>query len=445
MSRISRRQNRSLSAAEGNIEIASRASATLGQRLQLPTNIILAALLLIFYATTLSAQTAIKGKTVYTMAGAPIKNGVVLVKDGKIENVGTASAVSIPTGYEVIEAEVVTPGLIDAHSVVGLAGWYNQKHDQDQLDKASAIQPELRAMDAYNAREKLVEFVMQHGVTTLHTGHAPGALISGQSVLVKTVGNTLDDVLLDSTVMITMTLGSTVGRNFKKPGTRAKGVAMLRTSFLKAQDYQKKLKKKGDKKPDRDLAMETLVKVLEGKMSALITANRSVEIMTALRLADEFGFKLILDGAAESYLVLDEIKAAGVPVLIHPTMTRTRRFYPHVHNMGDTKNASYETAAKLKAAGIPFAFQAGYENYVPKTRIVLYEAAIAAANGLSREDALAAITIEPARILGIDKTVGSLEKGKQADIVCYNGDPFEYVTHVCTVMIAGEVVHTACN
>jgi len=436
LSRISRRQNRYLSVAEGNIEIASRASATLGQRLQLQTNIILAALLLILYATTLSAQTAIKGKTVYTMAGAPIENGVVLVKDGKIENVGAASSISIPTGYEVIEAEVVTPGLIDAHSVVGLAGWYNQKHDQDQLDKASAIQPELRAMDAYNAREKLVEFIMQHGVTTLHTGHAPGALISGQSVLVKTFGNTLDDVLLDSTVMITMTLGSTVGRNFKKPGTRAKGVAMLRTSFLKARDYQKKLKKKGDKKPARDLAMETLVKVLEGKMPALITANRSVEIMTALRLANEFGFKLILDGAAESYLVLDEIKAAGVPVLIHPTMTR---------NWGDTKNASYETAAKLKAAGIPFAFQAGYESYVPKTRIVLYEAAIAAANGLSREDALAAITIEPARILGIDKTVGSLEKGKQADIVCYDGDPFEYITHVCTVIIGGEVVHSGCK
>jgi len=370
------------------------------------------------------------------MAGAPISNGVVLVKDGKIEKVGTASSVTIPSGYKVIEAEVVTPGLIDAHSVVGLAGYYNQKHDQDQLDKASAIQPELRAMDAYNAREKLVEFIRQHGVTTLHTGHAPGALISGQSVLVKTVGNTLNDALLDSTVMATMTLGSTVARNYKKPGTRAKGVAMLRTELLKAMEYKKKLAKKGDKKPARSLAMETLVKVLDGKMPALITAHRSTEIMTALRLAKEFGFKLVLDGAAEAYLVLDEIKAAGVPVLIHPTMTR---------NWGDTKNASYETAAKLKAAGIPFAFQAGYESYVPKTRLVLYEAAIAAANGLSREDALAAITIEPARILGIDKTVGSLEKGKKADIVCYDGDPFEYVTHVCTVIIGGKVVHEECN
>ncbi|MCB0291122.1 MAG: amidohydrolase family protein [Calditrichaeota bacterium] len=377
-------------------------------------------------------KVAVRGETVYTMAGAPLADGVVLIRDGKIEKVGKAAEVKIGNDYTVLSGKVVTPGLIDAHTVVGLAGYYNQPHDQDQLDKSSPIQPELRALDAYNPREKLVEWLRGLGVTTLHTGQAPGALASGQSILVKTVGNTVEEVLLDSAAMVTLTLGSAVSRNYKSPGTSAKGVAMLRTELLKAREYQKKMANKDiSKRPARDLKLEALAMVLSGKLPALITANRAVEIMTALRLANEFGFRLILDGAAEAYLVLEEIRAAGVPVIIHPTMARPR---------GDSRNLSLETAAKLHQAGIPFAFQSGYESYVPKTRVVLFEAAIAAANGLAREDALAALTINSAKILGIDRRVGSLEKGKDADLVIFGGDPFEYTTHVCTVMVDGEVV-----
>ena len=377
-------------------------------------------------------KVAVRGETVYTMAGAPLADGVVLIRDGKIEKVGKTAEVKIGNDYTVLSGKVVTPGLIDAHTVVGLAGYYNQPHDQDQLDKSSPIQPELRALDAYNPREKLVEWLRGLGVTTLHTGQAPGALASGQSILVKTVGNTVEEVLLDSAAMVTLTLGSAVSRNYKSPGTSAKGVAMLRTELLKAREYQKKMANKDiSKRPARDLKLEALAMVLSGKLPALITANRAVEIMTALRLANEFGFRLILDGAAEAYLVLEEIRAAGVPVIIHPTMARPR---------GDSRNLSLETAAKLKQAGIPFAFQSGYEGYVPKTRVVLFEAAIAAANGLAREDALAALTINSAKILGIDRRVGSLEKGKDADLVIFGGDPFEYTTHVCTVMVDGEVV-----
>jgi imidazolonepropionase-like amidohydrolase len=168
----------------------------------------------------------------------------------------------------------------------------------------------------------------------------------------------------------------------------------------------------------------------------LYTANRATDILTVLRLQKEFGFKLILDGAAEAYLVLDELKAAGVPVIIHPTMARSG---------GDLKNLSIETAAKLKAAGIPFAIQTGHEGYVPKTRVVLYEAAVAAANGLSFDDALAAVTIDAARIIGVDERVGSLETGKDADVVVFDGDPFEYTSHVCGVVINGAVVSETCH
>jgi len=395
------------------------------------------ALTLLCFTISLCAQVAVKGETVYTMAGDPITDGVVLIKNGKIEAVGPAAEISIPEGYRFLSARIVTPGLIDAHSVVGLAGIYNQPHDQDQLDKTAPIQPELRALDAYNPREDLVEWIRNLGVTTLHTGQAPGALISGQSIIVKTSGMTVEEALIDSSAMLTCTLGATVGNNFDSPGTRSKGMAMLRSEFLKAQDYSKKMQSKDEsKRPARDLKMDALVAALEGKLPVLITAERATEIMGALRLAKEFNLKLVLDGAAEAYLVLDEIKASGVPVIIHPTMAR---------HYGDTKNASYETAAKLQQAGILFAFQSGYESYVPKTRVVLYEAAIAAANGLPFEDALAALTINAARILGLEKRAGSLEKGKDADLVLFNGDPFEYVTQVCAVIISGEVVSDVCR
>lgn len=373
-----------------------------------------------------NAQIAVKGETVYTMDGNPITNGVVLIRDGKIENVGPVNRVRIPDSYIVYEAKIVTPGLIDARSVVGLAGYYNQQHDQDQLETTNAVQPELRALDAYNAREFLVGYLRSHGITTVHTGHGPGAVISGQTMIVKTTGNTVDEALVDSTTMLAITLGSSVRNNFSSPGTRSKAVSVLRQELIKAQDYAKK--RSGDNPPARDLKMESLADLLDGKITAMVSAHRANDIMTALRIQREFGFPMVLDGAAEAYLVLDEIKASDVPVFVHPTMIRTG---------GDTKNATFETAGLLQQAGIPIAFQSSFEGYVPKTRVVRYEAAIAAANGLGFDHALHALTMGSAKILGIDFRVGSLTRGKDADIVMYDGDPFEYLTKVTGVIING--------
>ncbi len=384
---------------------------------------------------TLQAQIAVRGEIVHTSSGPAVNDGVVLIKEGKIEAVGPADELEIPPNYIIYSGKVVTPGLIDAHSVVGLSGIYNQSHDQDQLDKTHAIQPELRALDAYNPREQLVTWLRDFGITTLHTGHAPGALINGRTLLVKTHGAVLQDVVIKPEVMMTFTLGKSIGHNFSSPGTRAKGIAMIRSELLKAQNYLQKMRSAEDK-PDRDLSMEALGEVLGGRIPALITANQATEIIAALRLADEFKFRLVLDGAAEAYLVIDEIKAAGIPVIIHPTMVR---------NYGDTRNASFETAKQLQDAGILFAFQSGYESYVPKTRVILYEAAVAVANGLDPEDALSAMTINPARILGIGDKVGSISPGKDADLVLFDGDPFEYTTHVCTVVLNGTVVSDTCR
>jgi imidazolonepropionase-like amidohydrolase len=163
----------------------------------------------------------------------------------------------------------------------------------------------------------------------------------------------------------------------------------------------------------------------------MITAHKAQDIAGALRLASEFEIGIWLDGAAEAYLLIDEIKAAGIPVIIHATMQRA---------VGDAENLSFETASKLADAGIPVALQSGYESYVPKTRVVLFEAAQAAANGLGLERALAAITIDAARILGIDDRVGSLEVGKDGDLALYDGDPFEWTSHCVGVVIEGKVM-----
>ncbi|MEX2464083.1 MAG: amidohydrolase family protein, partial [Balneolaceae bacterium] len=387
-------------------------------------------LVMAFVPQPAEAQIAVKGEIVYTMDGNPIENGVVLISDGVIERVGSANRIRIPSDYEVYESKVVTPGFIDARTVVGLAGYYNQEHDQDILETSDAVQPELRAMDAYNAREFLVNYVKSKGITTIHTGHGPGAVISGQTMIAKTTGSTVDEALVDSTTMIAVTLGPRVRSNFSSPGTRSKSVAVLRQELIKAYDFAEK--RANGESQDRDLKMEVLADLIDGEIQALVSANTASDIMTALRIQREFGFPMVLEGAAEAYLVLDEIKESGVPVILHPPMIRPN---------GEVKNVSLETAAKLHEAGIPFAFQSGYESYVPKTRIVRYEAAIAAANGLGLENTLYAATLGAARILGVDQRVGSLEQGKDADLVLFDGDPFEYLTQVNVVIIDGKVVH----
>lgn len=391
--------------------------------------------LLLAAQSTLAQDLAVRAERLYPVAGPAIDNGVVLIRNGRIERVGPADRVRIPDGVQTLEARVVTPGLIDARSVVGLAGYLNQPHDQDQLESSAPIQPQLRAIDAYNPRETLVGWLREHGITTVHTGHGTGALVSGQTLIAKTWGNSAEAATLQSPAMIAAQLGSgAFGAEGKSPGNRSKQVAMLRAQLVKAGEYRDKLARaKADSAPPRDLELEVLVEVLDRKRPLLVTAWREQDILSALRLAQEFNFRLVLDGAAEAYLVVDQIKAAGVPVLLHPTMAR---------QYGELENASFTTAAALHQAGIPFALQSGYEGYVPKTRVVLWEAALAAANGLGFDAALASISLDAARILGIEDRVGSLEAGKDGDLVLFDGDPFEYTSHVTAVVINGQVVST---
>ncbi len=382
---------------------------------------------ILFLTANIQAQIAVRGETVWTMAGENITNGVVLIgANGKIEAVGAASSITIPSNYRTISAKVVTPGLIDARTVIGLNGYLNQPHDQMALDGSNPVQPELRAIDSYNAEERLVQWVREFGVTTIHTGHSPQALMSGQTMIAKTTGKNVEEATIIPTAMIATVLGQgAIAGQGRSPGTRAKQAAMLRAELIKASENSKKTD------APKDLKSEIMVRVIKRELPLLITAHTAQDIMTALRIAKEFNIRIVLDGAAESHLLINEIKASGFPVIIHPTMYRAG---------GELENLSMETASKLKAAGIPVALQSGYEGYVPKTRVVLFEAALAAANGLSRRDALATITIDAARILGIDNRVGSIAVGKDGDIAMYDGDPFEYTSHCTGTIINGRIV-----
>ena len=255
---------------------------------------LIATLLCIAAFSAQASDIVVRGDLVYTSAGDPIQNGVVVVRDGKILAIGPASSVSIPGDMDVVNAAVVTPGLIDAHTVVGMVGYLSQDDDQDHLEQSAAIQPELRAIDAYNAREPLIEWLRTFGVTTIHSGHGPGEIVSGQTLIAKTTGDTIDEAVFNPAAMVAATLGQGAvmsgngGRN--TPGTRGKVAAMLRTELLKAEAYADKIAAAADDDekdpPARDLKMEVLTSVLAGDTPLLVTVNRHNDIMTALRIAE---------------------------------------------------------------------------------------------------------------------------------------------------------------
>ncbi len=393
----------------------------------------LAAIMLALAPTSLAAQDiAVRAETLHTMEGAAIADGVVVIRDGKIAAVGPAASTAIPDGLEVLTATVATPGFVDARTVVGLAGFMNQADDQDQLDTGSPLQPHLRAIDGYNPDEDLVDWLRGFGVTTIHTGHGPGAVVSGQTMVAKTWAKTADAAVIVPRAMIAANLGANALDREKGPGTRPKQIALLRSALTAARTP--KPPRSGADKDDAEtfekLDARVWKDVLARRVPLMITANRAQDIMSALRLKEEFDIDVVIDGGAESYLLIDELRDAGVTVILHPTMAR---------HYGDMENASFTTAAKLREAGIPFALQSGYEGYVPKTRVILWEAGWAAANGLTREAALGAITSDAARAIGVGDRVGSLKVGKDGDVVLFDGDPLEYTSHVTGVVIEGRV------
>jgi imidazolonepropionase-like amidohydrolase len=373
---------------------------------------------------------AVRAGKLYPITSPAIRDAVVIIRDGKVTAFGKASDVAIPAGFQVVEAAVVTPGLVDAHSCVGLAGWLNTDHDKDELDGSAPVQPELRALDAYNPADPLVDWLRGFGVTTVHTGHAPGAVVSGQTMVVKTVGRSVEEATVTPAAMVACTLGDDARSGQGAPGTRAKTAAMLRAALVAAKEYADK--RAAEPTTPRNLGHEALAKCLSGELGLLITAQRAQDIATALRFKREFpGLRLVIDGGAEAPRLIPELRAAGVPVIVHPTMQRSS---------GETENLSMETPGVLLRAGLDVALQSGYEGYVPRTRVVLFEAAIAARYGVEFEPALSLVTYRAARMLGLEDRLGHVAVGLDGDLALFDGDPFEYATQCVGTVIEGTLV-----
>jgi imidazolonepropionase-like amidohydrolase len=383
-------------------------------------------------------------KTVLILAGrlfpvakGPMENGAVLVQEGKIVAVGPRSSLKVPPGTPVISAESVTPGLIDAHSSVPLTGEYNIAADQDADERSDPDQADLRVLDAFNPSEPLLRFLLEQGVTVVHACPGRENVIAGVTGVFRTHGAQAESMVLRFPQSLLFNLGEAPKETYKgqRPGTRMGTAAIIRKAFTDAVNYRRKREhpKAGEPPLDTNLKLESLQAALDRKVSVLFCAQKADDLMTAMRLINEFHLYGRLALAAEAYLVTDQIAAAKIPVIVHPTMQR-------VESM-ETLNSYLGNAAALADAKIPLAIGSGFEDYVPKTRVVRMEAAIAMVYGLGRDAALRAITLDAARILGIDAQYGSLEPGKVADLVLYDGDPFEHATHVTTVFVGGRLVY----
>jgi imidazolonepropionase-like amidohydrolase len=374
---------------------------------------------------------------IHTVANGTITDGAILVEDGKISYVGTRDKLQVPDDTPVITAAEVTPGLIDAHTVVGLTGRLNIRADQDQDENSDPNQADLRVLDSFNPSEPLLEFLRNQGVTVIHAMPGRINVIAGQTGIFRTHGRTAEQMTVRFPAGLLVNLGEIPKETYttKAPTTRMGTAALVRGYLAQAQGNANKRAngKAQEKEPSRNLKLEAAEPALSGAMPVIFSAHRADDLVTALRLSKEFHLHPVLDLATEAYLIADIIAESAAPVVVHPTMQRIGTM--------ETFNSNLCNAAILADKKIPLAIGTSYEGYVPKTRVVRHEAAMAMVNGLGRERALRAITLDAAKLLGIDDRYGSLEQGKVADLVLYDGDPLEHVTHVTYTIMAGRLVY----
>jgi imidazolonepropionase-like amidohydrolase len=400
--------------------------------------------------SSLGAQNvALVAEHLYSMDAGPQGGpGMVLIREGKIEEVRQGANLQPPQGFQVIRGAYITPGLIDADTTTGISGAYNISADQDQDEATDPNTADVNVRDSLNPEDLLYQYVNTYGVTTLQVAPGRSNPIAGRAGIFKTAGpqspfRTADQLVVRLNSGMIFNLGESpkeaYGKGHKAPVTRMKTAEMIRDALTQAKEYQEKWDKwKQDgsdlsKQPAIEPKTAALADVVSGKTPAIFNAYRADDIDTAIRIGTEFHLKYMLASVTEGYLIRDKIKQAGVPCLVGAVMQPFEDL--------ETSNATYENAALLQQAGVPISIMTGYEAYVPKSRVLLFEAAVAAANGLGMESALRAITLSPAKILGIDDRVGSLSKGKDADAVVFDGDPFEYTSHVQQVLVQGAVTY----
>lgn len=389
------------------------------------------------------ASIAITGGRVVPVEGDPIDGGTVLIIDGRIAAVGGPD-LEPPPGVNVIDAagRWVLPGLVDAHTHLGAReegeGWAG--HDTNEL--TGPIQPHVRVLDAINPADEGFRDAIAGGVLAAGITPGSGNPVGGQTVAVRCWGRTADDMVLRSPAGMKSALGENpkrvLGERRVNPSSRLGTAAAIRTAFVEAINYLEKEKDEEQEPPERvrhavsrDLKLEALGRVLRREIPWRQHCHRADDIATALRLADEFGYDLVIDHGTEGYLIADKIAAAGVPVVTGPLITARSKV--------ELRNRTMANPGLLAAAGITVAIATDHP--VVPVHLLILQAALAVREGLDRETALRAVTITPARIMRVDDRIGSLARGKDGDVVLWSGDPFDVMSRVEAAYIAGREVY----
>jgi imidazolonepropionase-like amidohydrolase len=388
---------------------------------------LLTTLFLMATAAASAEPTAFVGATIMPVADAPIDNGVLVIDDGKIVAIG--AGVRVPRNAEVVDVagKVIVPGFVDTHSHIG---------EPAGADQSSPIQPEARVLDSINVRDAGFKRALAGGITTVNLMSGSGHLMSGQTIYVKLrEGNSIESIAYkkdDGSVDggMKMANGTNPRRDPPFPGTRGKSAALVRQKYVAAQEYMAKIDRAdGDpeKMPERDLAMEALVEVLNGERIVHHHTHRHDDILTVLRLQKEFGFRVVLHHVSEAHRVAKEIAAANAPVSLIM-----------IDSPGGKLEAQYidfENAPALERAGVNVGFHT--DDYITDSRLFMRMAAIGVRAGMSRETALRALTLAGAEMLDLDDRVGTLERGKDADFVILSGDPLSVYTRVEETWVEG--------
>ena len=369
---------------------------------------------------------------IWTVSHGKIKNGKILLQDGKITALG--KKISIPVEATVIDVQgkIITPGLIDSHSHVGVMeesiGWAGD--DVNECTDPNTAQ--VRALDGINPYDQGFEDCLVGGVTTVQVGPGSGNVIGGEMVVLKTAGSVVDQMVIKQLSGMKAALGenpkNVYGSQKKMPSTRMGSAAVLRTALMDAKNYM--LKKEAGKEQAFDMRKENLIKVLKREIPLRVHAHRADDIVTALRIGDEFKIEISLEHCTEGDKVADLIAAKGVYAAVGPTMSAKSKV--------ELKDMGYHTPVALAKAGVAFSIISDHP-LIPEKYLHI-SAGLAIREGLDEEIALKAITEIPAKMLGLYERIGSLEVGKDADLVVWSEDPFEMMAQVCYTVINGTIV-----
>jgi imidazolonepropionase-like amidohydrolase len=388
---------------------------------------------------------ALRGGKLLTITHGVIENGVIVMQNGRITAIGGAGT-AIPKGARVMDVTGMTvyPGLIDSETHLGLTEVSADRMTNDTLEPSDEIMPHMHVYDAFHAETAIIPVTRMNGITNAIVAPANGDTLSGQDSFIQLAGKSSDEMLLVRDIALPLNFTGTQRRNqnfdsAKFPFTRMGMASQLRQAFIDAQDYEQKLaayekKRSADPEkagapPKRDLKLEALLPYLHGRKPVVMAAEQANDLQTILDLAREYKLKVVLNHLAHAGAVLDKVAASGFPVIVGPIYEQPREY--------ERYDAVYRLPAEMAKRGIKIAF-ASYEAH--NSRNLPYAAGYAVAFGLPYDEALKALTLNPAQMFGVEKDLGSLDVGKMANVVVANGDPLDVKTDVKHVFISGQEI-----